>query len=486
MRSSTGANGSFAEVARSSPSPFNATGLTRNQTYYFNIIALDKAALTSAPTATLSVHTVDTLAPDAPVVTGAFAMPVGNTVQVNWTAAGDDLAAFRVYSNASGAWAMVAEVGAAARLSAVTNLTDGVAVYFRVTAVDRGNLEGSFSNVVSATPRDTQRPGPPTALLVTVPAEGASLVLVWTSPSDNDVVGYHVLILDPTVSADFRDLANVTGVTTYKAAGLANGISYRFEVTAFDEVPNEGPPSGFATGTPEDSIAPSPPRITTASVSTVIVNLRINGTSEPNMNIELWVRGQMQSTEVADATGNWTGQARLVTGDNEVYAIAVDPSTIVAPSAKRSENSQVVHFTLDTQKPTLLTVSPAADATNVNTAAAVIVEFSEDLRLGSASIKLLDASGTEVQGTFQYDEVNHTGRFTPAAPLTAGAKYQAVVTGTDSAGNAMAPTTISFTTAAAGGTTTGSTPGFESAPAVLALAFACLALVVSRRRIQHR
>ncbi len=485
MRSPSGANGSFVEVARATGSPFNATGLTRNQTYYFNIIALDKADLRSAPTATIAVHTVDTLAPDAPVATGAFAMPVGNTVQINWTAAGDDLAAFRVYSDASGTWVLAAEVGAAARLAAVANLTDGVSVSFRVTAVDRGNLEGAFSNAISATPRDSQRPGPPNTLLVTAPSEGTSLLIVWTAPSDSDIAGYRVFILDPTISADFRPLANVTA-TTYKATGLANGISYRFEVTAFDEVPNEGPPSSFATGTPSDSIAPSAPRITTASVSTTTVNLRINGTSEPNMNIEIWVRGTMQSTEVADATGNWTGQARLVTGDNEVFAIAVDPSTIVAPAAKRSENSQVVHFTLDTQKPTVLTVTPAADATNVNTGAAVIVTFSEELRVGSASIRLLDSAGNEVQGTFQYDAFNHTARFTPASNLTAGATYRATVAATDTAGNAMLPTTVTFTTAAEGGGSTGKTPGFESVSAGLALGLVACVLLASRRRIQHR
>jgi hypothetical protein len=484
LRSNSGLAGSFVEVAQTPSSPFTTGGLTRNQTYYFQVEAVDQVLLRSPPTAALSVRMVDTQAPDAPVLISVGPLPSGNTVQLNWTATGDDLGGFRLYTNASGSWAMVGQISGQARTGAVSNLTDGVTAYFRITAIDFGALEGLPSNVLTAVPQDTQRPGPATGLTVSAPAAGAALSLVWSPPTDNDVVGYRILFLDPSVGADYHLAGTVMGTTTFLHTGLTNGATYRYQVVAFDEVPNDGAPSVAASGSPRDTIPPSAPRITTLSTTTNVVNFPVAGTSEPLMNIEIWVRGTRQSTVTADATGNWSGQAKLIAGENEVAARAVDPSTIIDNAAKFSQNSATVHIGLDTVKPTASSSSPPAGATGVDTAAAVVITFSEAVDPASVHIVLRDGSGNDVTGEVTVDVANHTARFTPAAPLQPGATYEASVSGSDTAGNAMVPTSVSFTTKAEGGASTGKgfLPGFDGFLALSALLGAASLALAGRSR----
>jgi hypothetical protein len=486
LRSNTGLPGSFVEVGQAAAGPFSAGGLTRNQTYYFEIQAVDAVLQRSPLSAVVSIRTVDTQAPGAPVLVDVSSLSVGNTVQLNWTAAGDDLALFRIYTNASGSWALSLQASGQARSAMATNLTDGVAAFFRITAVDFGSLEGLQSNTLSATPQDTQRPGAPTGLAVSAPSAGASLSLVWSPPTDNDVAGYRVLFLDPTVGADYHLAGIVTGATTFTHTGLKNGVTYRYQVVAFDEVPNDGAPSVAASGSPKDTIPPSPPRITTPSVTANVVNFAIQGTSEPNMSIEIWVRGNLQSTVAADATGNWTGQAKLIAGDNEIAARAVDPSPIIDTAAKFSQNSATLHIGLDTVKPTASSTSPAAGATGVDTGSSFVITFSKTMNPGTVHIAIRDSSGNDVPGNLTVDVVNHTAKFTPSAPLQAGATYDASVSGSDTAGNAMAPTSVSFTTKSAGGPSAGKgfLPGFEGFLAIAALLGAASLTVAypSRRR----
>ncbi len=483
LRSLTGLAGTYLEVGQTAGATFTAGGLVRSQMYYFELVAIDKADLRSPATAAISVVTADTEAPAAPVITGVSVLPAGNGVQVTWTALGDDIAGFRVYSNATGAWGMVLQLAGVARTAAVLNLTDGAPAFVRITGFDLGGREGPPSNEASATPADTQRPAAPTGLSVSAPAQGASLLLVWSPPADSDVTGYKVWYIDPTVSAAWVLAGSVSGPATFLHSGLKNGIAYRYQVSALDEVPNEGAPSGTASGTPKDSIPPSAPRITTPFSTTNVVNLGIEGTSEPNMEIELWVRGTKQADATADADGNWNAVARLITGDNAIYAVAVDPSPIIEPAAKSSEDSQTLHVVLDPTRPTASTTSPPSGATGIDPAAPLVVTFSEDIQVGSVQIRLTDPAGNAVDGTLTVDAANKSARFVPLAPLSASTTYRATVNATDLAGNAMAPLSVTFTTAATAGSTGGGggfLPGFEGALGVAALAGVALLAGVSR------
>ena len=100
----------------------------------------------------------------------------------------------------------------------------------------------------------------------------------------------------------------------------------------------------------------------------------------------------------------------------------------------------------DSTPPTVQTVSPAAGATDVSTAASVQVTFSEPI--DPTSVTATAFAVGSVSGAIDASGTNAT--FTPDAPLDPGASYTVTVTGVrDTAGNAMAsPFTSSFTTTA--------------------------------------
>jgi hypothetical protein len=102
----------------------------------------------------------------------------------------------------------------------------------------------------------------------------------------------------------------------------------------------------------------------------------------------------------------------------------------------------------DTTPPTVTSRSPAAGATGVSTATTVTATVSEPIQSGSAVVGLT-TGGTAVSGSTSYNAANQTVTFTPAAALAAGTTYTAAVSGArDTAGNQMAPTNWTFTTAA--------------------------------------
>jgi hypothetical protein len=84
--------------------------------------------------------------------------------------------------------------------------------------------------------------------------------------------------------------------------------------------------------------------------------------------------------------------------------------------------------------PELLSVVPLSDATGVAVNAAVSATFSEamnPLTLTSSTFQLFtgkDVTGTQVDGTYQYDPVTFIATFTPTNPLAISSFYTATVT----------------------------------------------------------
>ena len=102
----------------------------------------------------------------------------------------------------------------------------------------------------------------------------------------------------------------------------------------------------------------------------------------------------------------------------------------------------------DTTPPTVTTVTPLAASTSQPAASTATATFSEAVATASLSFTLTAQGGGAVGGTTTYDGASRTATFTPSAALTRGTTYNASVTATDAAGNAMAsPRTWSFTVA---------------------------------------
>ncbi len=125
----------------------------------------------------------------------------------------------------------------------------------------------------------------------------------------------------------------------------------------------------------------------------------------------------------------------------------------------------------DTTPPTVMSTSPVAGAINVANTTSVLATFSEPLQPGSTSFTLRDAAKVSLAGTTSYNAATQTASFAPSTPLAFNAVYTASVSGAqDAAGNAMtAPTTWSFTTAAAASGCPCSIWSAGAAPAVAAV-----------------
>jgi hypothetical protein len=114
--------------------------------------------------------------------------------------------------------------------------------------------------------------------------------------------------------------------------------------------------------------------------------------------------------------------------------------------------------------PTVLTVSPAASATNVDLATAPSATFSKGMNASTIAFTLKAGGTTPVVGTTTYNATTNVATFTPTAPLATAQSYTASVTGSDSSGGSMAsPMTWTFTTTSYASVatlfTTNATPG---------------------------
>jgi len=101
----------------------------------------------------------------------------------------------------------------------------------------------------------------------------------------------------------------------------------------------------------------------------------------------------------------------------------------------------------DTYPPVLVATAPVDNASSVPVGVAPSATYSEDVVPASAAMSLSAASGPAVAGSASYDAASRRVTFTPSAPLAADTSYVATVTGTDLAGNQMAPATFTFRTA---------------------------------------
>ena len=101
----------------------------------------------------------------------------------------------------------------------------------------------------------------------------------------------------------------------------------------------------------------------------------------------------------------------------------------------------------DTTPPTVTARTPASGATGVATGTTVTATFSEAVQAGTPAVSLT-AGGSPVTGSTSYDAATQKVTFTPSAALAAGTAHTVTVSGArDAAGNTMASTSWSFTTA---------------------------------------
>lgn len=476
--------GSFSAFDTTADTSLTITGLNRDNTYYVAVRAIDKVAHRSGFSIVVGVLTVDTQAPFPPSLSSATPVATGNAVRLEWTSTDDDIDGFRVYSNDGGSWVEVQSVTAPATTTVVVNLTDGQQYEFRLAAFDLGGRLGNPSNSLTATPADTVRPGSPPTTTVEVVPEGGAITLTWTAPSDLDVAGYNIYALDPQGAGGFAKIATVSAATlTWTHSGLTNGLSYSYEVTAFDEVPNESPSGPRVVAVPGDTIVPDPPSWDPISPVTNKVSITVSGTAEPGTEVQVYLNGALRKTAETDSAGRFSADLILGPGENQVAAKAFDPDPAVAPQYRTSADSPVLRITLDTDRPTLAGRTPAENAGGVSVRTRISLTFTEAVAPTGFSIVVKDSGDNAVAGTVALDPTGRTAEFVPSEALAEGTTYTVTIVGTDLAGNAIDVTPYTFTTEGTGpgGSGDGGLPGLGAPAALAAIALLGAASWAARR-----
>ncbi|MEO6435846.1 MAG: Ig-like domain-containing protein, partial [Tepidisphaeraceae bacterium] len=210
---------------------------------YYRVTAVDLANNESVAAQTNATRPADSTAPAQPAGLGLTASPSG--IALNWSDNSEsDLAGYYVYrSDASdGVFTKLNTTILLASNYTDTTAPQGVASYYRVTAVDASNNESTPATGNATRPiPDTFPPATPAGLTATAGAIGNALD--WANNIEPDLAGYNVYRASSAGGPWTRLNAGPIGGSAFVDAGAPAGTSF-YRVSAVDDSNNE---SGFAT-----------------------------------------------------------------------------------------------------------------------------------------------------------------------------------------------------------------------------------------------
>jgi chitodextrinase len=255
------------------------SGLSNGVTYYFRITAVDMGGMESGFSNEVSAVPLNTIPPAPPQNLAGFS---GNgQVTLRWNPNTEpDFLLYRIYGGTTPNPVIVLDsaVGAADTQRVLSGLTNGVPYYFRLTAVDSAYNESGFSNEVSVTPGDVTPPAPPQNL--TAVAGDGQAVLRWSPNTEPDLLVYR--IFGGTTPLPSVQIDSIAGDTTRTIAGLINGTTYFFRITAVDNAYNQSGFSNEVSATPANIDPPAPPQNLVAMAGDGQVTLQWSPNMEPD------------------------------------------------------------------------------------------------------------------------------------------------------------------------------------------------------------
>ena len=290
----TAGNWASATQATAEPAPsvagsaetFTVTGLSASTTYFFAIKTSDEVPNESALSNVPSATTADATAPAA-VTDLATGTVTTSSVQLSWTAPGDDGATgtatsydvrYSTSTITAGNWASATQataepapsVAGSAETFTVTGLSASTTYFFAIKTSDEVPNESALSNVPSAATADGTAPDAVTDL-ATGTVTTSSVALSWTAPGDDGATGtattYDVRYSTSTITAgNWATATQATGepapsvagsAETFTVTGLSASTTYFFAIKTSDEVPNESALSNVPSATTADATAPA-------------------------------------------------------------------------------------------------------------------------------------------------------------------------------------------------------------------------------------
>ncbi len=363
----TQVSGEPTPLAAGNNQSMTITGLSPSTTYYFAIETADEvpnwSALSNVPSGTTTAAADTT--PPAAVANLSCSNITASSVQLNWTAPGDDgntgtATTYDIrYSTSAitaGNWASATQVsGEPAPAVAGTNqnmvingLSGDTTYYFAIETADEVPNWSGLSNVPSAKTSDTVAPAAVTNLSCSN-LTTTSVQLNWTAPGDNGSSGtattYDIRYSTSTITAgNWASATQVSGEPAPAVAGtnqnmVLSGLSpdttYYFAMETADEVPNWSGLSNVPSAHTVDSVAPA-----------AVTNLATSSPTSSSITLTWTAPGDNGSTGTATTydiryststitAGNWasttqvTGEpAPLAAGNNQSMTVTgLSPST---------------------------------------------------------------------------------------------------------------------------------------------------------------
>jgi fibronectin type 3 domain-containing protein/O-glycosyl hydrolase len=225
-RSTTsGGEGSTAYKTGVTSTSFSDTGLTVGTTYYYQVTAINSTGASSKSSEVSATPTGPI--PSAP--TGVSATAGNAQVVLTWTAS-SGATSYNIYrsTTSGGEGSTPYKTGVTSATFTDTGLTNGTTYYYQITAVSSGGESGKSSEVSAAPKAAAGFPAAPTGVSAT--AGNGQVVLTWTASSG--ATSYN--IYRSTTSGGEGSTPYKSGVTatSFTDAGLTNGTTYYYQVTA--------------------------------------------------------------------------------------------------------------------------------------------------------------------------------------------------------------------------------------------------------------
>jgi fibronectin type 3 domain-containing protein len=239
------------------------------QKYYYKIIAFDEVPNDSEVSEERWAVPKDVTPPPIPVGFVAESLPEGNAIRLRWDQQFDtDIEGFALFytMNLSQDFELVKKFNKTEDEFIHSGLIDDRLYHYKLLSYDITPNNSTFTSIRSITPSDIQPPSPPKALRIVPMNVGSQLRLSWRENEEHDVKGYRVYRRSESTPYSMImavDKNTVVVIDTF----LVNGMTYKYYITAIDEVPNESEGSLEKESIPKDSVDPSPPTQVSIKVS---------------------------------------------------------------------------------------------------------------------------------------------------------------------------------------------------------------------------
>ncbi|HXM99001.1 MAG TPA: Ig-like domain-containing protein [Candidatus Dormibacteraeota bacterium] len=315
---------------------------------------------------------------------------------------------------------------------------------------------------------------PPTAVVSTVPANGATAVLVNTliSATFNGAMN-PATVTGTTFTVTGPGATPVAGAVTYSgntatftpAAKLANGTLFTATITTGAKDTTGAPLAAnyvwtFTTAPPPAVVSTIPANGATGVAQSVVIsatfNVPMDATTITGSTFTLTGPG----TTAVTGSVSYSGNAATFTPSALLAVSTLYTATITTGAKDTTGTPLAANFvwTFSTAPPPQVTATvPISGATNVPLNQKITATFNRPMTgstitaAGTFTVAVAGVAGAAVPGAVTYDAASATAIFAPTAALTASSQYTATITtaAQSTAGNGLAANYVwSFTTGA--------------------------------------